>query len=115
MAIENASTNITLLSAADFSTTGQHRFGTINSSGQIGLTSSAGRVDGVIEDDPAAINRATTVAISGVCKLLLGGSVTAGGDIQSGASGVGVSGSTNAICTALETGVSGDIISVLLK
>jgi hypothetical protein len=34
--------------------------------------------------------------------------------LQSGASGVGVSGTTNVKAIALESGVSGDVISVLL-
>jgi hypothetical protein len=105
---------ISLQSAADFSTTGQWRFGTVDSNGRIGLTGAAARVDGIIQGNVDAADRAVTVGIHGISQLELGGSITAGGSIQSGASGVGVTGSTNAKAIALESGVSGDVISVLL-
>lgn len=115
MAYEETLKKITLQSAADFSTTGQFRFGVVNTSGQIALASSAGRVDGVVCDNPSAADRETAVAIGGVAMVELGGTVTAGDQVQSGASGVATSGSTNTPGVALESGVSGDIIPVLLK
>ena len=115
MATKESLKTISLQSAADFSTTGQYRFGTVNSSGQVALTGAAARVDGVVLGNPDAAGKAVAVGVSGVSLLELGGTVAAGGDIQSGADGVGVSGSTNASVVALEAGVSGDIISVLLK
>ena len=115
MATEQALQVISAPVAADFSTTGQFRFGSIDANGRLALTGAAEVVDGIVQDNPAAIDRAGALAISGVSMLELGGTVAAGGEIQSGASGVGVSGSTNARCTAMEAGVSGDIISVILK
>lgn len=115
MAYHENCDKISLQSAADFSTTGIYRFGVVNTSGQIALASSAGRVDGVVYDNPSAADRETTVAISGIVKVELGGTVTAGDQVQSGASGVATSGSTNSPGVALESGVSGDIIAVLLK
>jgi len=105
---------ISLQSAADFSTTGQWRFGTVDANGRIGLTSSAGRVDGIIQGNVDAADRAVTVGIHGISQLELGATITAGDSLQSGASGVGVSGTTNAKAIALESGVSGDVVSVLL-
>lgn len=114
MAYEEIVRSITLQSAADFSTTGIYRFGVVNSSGQIALASSAGRVDGVVYDNPSAADRECRVATAGVVKVELGGTVTAGDQVQSGASGVATSGSTNSPGIALESGVSGDIIAVRL-
>ncbi len=114
MATKENLRSITLPAAADFSTTGQWRFGTVNSSGQVALTSSAGRVDGIIQDNPDAADKECAVGIHGVSHLELGGTIAAGGSLQSGSSGVGVSGTTNAKAIALESGVSGDVISVLL-
>ena len=115
MARKQALSVISLQSAADFSTNGLYRFGTVNSSGAIGLTGAAARADGVIQGNPAAADRAVGVAINGVTLLELGGTVAAGGTIQSGASGVGVSGSTNSRAIAITGGVSGDIIEALLN
>lgn len=115
MAFEESIRKITLLSAADFSTTGQFRFGQVNSSGQVALAGSGARVDCVVYDNPDAASRETTVVIAGVAMVELGGTVTAGDQVQSGASGVATSGSTNTPGVALESGVSGDIIPVLLK
>jgi hypothetical protein len=114
MATENALRSITLPSAADFSTTGQWRFGTVNSSGQIALAGAAARVDGIIQSNPDAADKECAVGIHGVSHLELGGTIAAGDSLQSGASGVGVSGTTNVKAIALESGVSGDVISVLL-
>lgn len=106
----------TLLSAADFSTTGQFRFGVINSSGKIALASSGGRVDGCVQNNPAA-DRVVELDILGVTMVEYGGTITAGDEVESGASGVAVtlSGATYAAGIALESGVSGDIRPVLLK
>lgn len=115
MSYNESLTTISLQSAADFSTTGQYRFCTVNTSGQAALASSDGRMDGVVQDNPSASDRATTVGVSGITLLELGGTVTAGDDLKSGASGVAVTGGTAKRATALESGVSGDLISVLLK
>lgn len=115
MATEESLKVVSFQSAADFSTTGQYRFGTIDSSGQVGLTGSAGRVDGVVQGNVDAADRAVGVGISGISLIELGATLTAGDSIQSGASGVAVSGSTGALVTLLESGVSGDIVNCLLK
>lgn len=106
---------ISLQSAADFSTTGQFRFGTVNSVGRIALTGSAGRVDGIVQGNVDAVDRAVGVGISGISLIELGATLTAGDDIQSGSSGVAVAGTTGATVTLLTGGVSGDIVNCLLK
>lgn len=115
MAYEESLVEITLPAAADFSATGQYRFGRLNTSSQIALASAAGIADGVITDNPDAAGKECSVAISGVVQVELGGTVTAADQVQVGTNGVAVSGSTNSPGIALESGVSGDIISVLLK
>ena len=116
MAYEETVKSITLLSGADFSTTGQYRFGVIGSDGKIELASSGGRAEGVIYDNPAE-DRECVLAIGGVLMVEYGGAITAGGDVMSGANGVGVAatGTNMVLGTALETGVSGDIRPVLFQ
>jgi len=113
MAYDENLETFTLNAAADFSTTGIYRFGVVNTSGQAALASSAGRVDFVVYDNPAAIGRECKCAKGLITKIELGGTVTAGDQLQSGSSGVATSGSTNTPGIALESGVSGDIISML--
>jgi len=106
---------ISLQSAADFSTTGQYRFGIVDSNGRIALAGAAARVDGIIQGNPDVADRAVGVGISGVSFIELGATLTAGDSVQSGASGVAVAGTTNVTATLLTSGVSGDIRNVLLK
>lgn len=113
MAYEENLVPVTLLAAADFSTTGIYRFGVVNTSGQVALASSAGRCDVIVYDNPAAANRECKCVKGHIAKIELGGTVTAGDALQSGASGVATSGSTNSPGVALESGVSGDIIAML--
>lgn len=106
----------TLLAAADLSTTGQFRFGVVNSSGKIALASAGARVDGCVQNNPAA-DRPVEFDIVGVTHVEYGGTVTAGDELESGASGVAVTlaGATYVAAVALESGVSGEVHAVLLK
>ena len=113
MATKESLVSISLQSAADLSTIGQYRFGTVNASGQIAVSGADARQDGIIQDNPDAADRASQVGIFGVSLLELGGVVTAGDEVKAGANGVGLSGSTNSKTIALTSGVSGEIISVL--
>ena len=107
---------ITLPAAADFSTTGMYRFGSVNASGQVALTAADARIDGVVYDKPDTIGHATAVAIEGIAMVELGGTVAAGAEVESDASGVAVTKAAGlAGGVALVAGVSGDIIPVLLK
>lgn len=117
MAYSTANIKIgTLLAASDFSTTGQFRFGVVNSSGKIALASAGTRVDGCIQNNPDA-DRPVELDVVGVTHVEYGGNVTAGDSLESGANGVAVilSGSTYVAAVALESGVSGEIHPVLLK
>lgn len=106
----------TLVANASFATTGQFRFGTINSSGKIALTGSGGRADGVIANNPAA-DVAVEFTIFGIEMVEYGGTITAGDNVKSGASGVAVThgGTGFVVGVALASGVSGDIHPVLIK
>lgn len=105
----------TLVAAADFSTVGQYRFGTVDSTGRIALASAGARVEGIITNNPAE-NRAVSLSISGIEQVTLGGTVSAGDQIASGANGLAVAHvSGDYMCgVAVSSGVSGDVISALL-
>lgn len=117
MSYSSSTTKIgTLVANADFSTTGQFRFGVIGSNGKIALAGAGLRVDGVVANNPAA-DRAVEFTIGGIEQIELGGTVTAGDNVKSGASGVCVThGGTGYVSgVAVESGVSGDIVSILIK
>lgn len=117
MAYSTANVKIgTLLAAADFSTTGQFRFGVINSSGKVALASAGARVDGCIQNNPAA-DRPVEMDIVGVTHVEYGATITAGDELEAGANGVAVvlAGAPYCAAVALESGASGEIHPVLLK
>lgn len=95
-----------------------YRFGVIASDGQVDPVASAGGdADGVIMNKPTAAGQATTLAICGVAKVVVGtGGVTAGAKLQSDATGKAITAASadHVIGKALATGAAGDIIPVLL-
>lgn len=116
MSGESALINITKPAAADLSSTGQYRFGKINSSGKIALAGDGGKATGIIQNDPAA-DEACSIAIYGKSFLKLGGTVDEGDDIASDAAGEGVVASSGdqILAEACEAGVDGDIITVIIR
>jgi len=107
---------ISLPANADLSSH-QYKFVTINSSGKVALAGNGARVDGVLQNKPAAADRPAEVAISGVSKVYVGTSgVTAGNAISSDASGTANDATTgdNAAGVALATGTSGLIVNAKL-
>lgn len=116
MAQEEKLTTITRPANADLSTK-QYLFVEMDTSGNVGACNSAGELAiGVLQNDPDASGRAATVAIGGVSKVVLGGTVainakvatTAAGKADTAASGNHVMG----IC--VKGGVLNDIGEVLL-
>ncbi len=108
--------SISLEAGADFSTTGQNRFGTVGSDGKVELAALDAVADGVILNDPLE-NNAVEFGIGGVVPLVVGtGGLTAGQLVKSGANGTAVlrDGTTPILGRALETGVAGAVIPVLL-
>lgn len=118
MANDASVVSISLPAGSDLSAaTNLYRFVDIATDGQIDLVGSAGgEAIGVLYSDPAAAGRAAQVAISGVVKITLGGTVTAGMKLQSDASGdaIEAASSDHVLATALTDGVDGDVISALL-
>lgn len=89
----------------------------INSSGKVVTQSSAGgRAVGVLNNKPSAADEAAAVQIGGVAKVILGGTVTAGDNVQSDANGKGITAASgdSVLGIALTSGVSGDIVNVLI-
>lgn len=113
MAYEEALQTVTMIAGADLSSS-QYLFVKTNSTAKTVVLCGDGEdAFGILQDDPVS-GQACTVAIGGVSKLKLGGSVTAGGPVSSGASGVG-NASANGdymLGYALAGGSSGEIIPV---
>lgn len=106
----------------------QHRFVKLNSSKQSVLAGAGETAIGIQQDKPSALGRAGEVRIFGISKCALGGTVTVGDKIASDASGKGVKATAATVlggtpeplagsyvmAIALESGVSGDTVAVLL-
>ncbi len=116
MAFEEILQKITVPAAADLSAK-QYFFGAIDSSGEFAVAGAGAQVDGVIQNEPDAQGKATTVGISGVSKVLAGGTVAAGELVASDSAGEAVAAATgdNIAGVAMASAVDGDIMSVLLK
>jgi hypothetical protein len=85
-----------------------------DTSANIALATSAKNMDGILQDNPTS-GDAGYVAVNGIAKGLLGGSVTTGEQVQVGTSGAFVAFSSGvAVGKALSGGASGNIISILL-
>lgn len=92
-----------------------HKIATINSSEKVALCGDGAIPLGVLTEVDIA-DRPVTVQFGGIAKVLLGGTVNAGGVVASGAAGTGVAAAVNdfGLGIALRGGVSGDIIPVAL-
>jgi small ligand-binding sensory domain FIST len=113
MAIQEAVISITLPAAADLRTH-QYKFVEVTSTGAVNLVADDGHADGVLLNDPNT-GEAAIVQILGVAKVKCGAAVTRGGNVSSGANGAAKNADTSAavLGTALETGASGRIISMI--
>ena len=80
------------------------------------VASAGGDAIGILQNDPAAAGRAATVGIAGISQLKLGGNVTAGDKVQSHTDGTGLLAATadHVLARAIDGGVAGDIVRVLL-
>ena len=128
MAIEiNTGQDITFPASADL-TGKQFLFAVLNSSGQVAVAGANVSCVGVIQDEPAAATRGCAVRCFGITKVKLGGTVTANDKVASDANGKAVKATAASVSAgtpeplagsyvvgiALESGVSGDVRSVLL-
>ena len=110
--------NITLPANADLSSS-QYLFVDCNSTGRVAVVAGNGyKAVGVLQNKPAAIDRAATVQFDGVTKVKAGAAVAKGADIMSNATGQAITATTGLVSqgTALEAATAANqLISVLLK
>ena len=116
MSYESNVMNLPFVAAADLSGA-QYKGVKLDSTGKVVLTDATSLTVGILQTKPTA-GQVGTVAVSGVTKVLLGGTVAANARVMCNASGLGIAATTagNAVLgIALEGGVSGDIIPVLIE
>jgi len=117
MSFDHKGLDISIPAAADLSAK-QYRFVTIDSSGNAAVSTRGAKSAGVLQDAPAAASRAASIRVSGITKVVLGGSVTAGNNAVADANGAAVTASSadNAdMGTFLQSGASGEIVAMLLQ
>ena len=116
-----------LVTSGDLSAS-QFQFVVLNGSAQVAIAGANVSVLGVLQDKPKTAGAGCQVAYLGRSKLKLGGTVTVNDKIASDASGKGVKATAASVsagtpepiagsyvaAVALESGVNGDVISVLL-
>lgn len=80
----------------------------------VGATAANGKADGVLINAPIRANTAATVVTFGRTKVVAGGAIAAGAEIQVGANGraVAATGTNIRVGKALEAGVNNQIITV---
>lgn len=119
---------ITVPANADLSTK-QFYFVQVNSSGKAAVmaatslamhvTADGNRPDGVLYNDPDAADKAATVAVCGVVKVIAGGTVAANGLVTSDNTGKAIAWTTNTLLCGRHMGTasaaSGDLIPVKLS
>lgn len=96
--------------------TSQFKFVTLESDGQVDLADAAGeRCLGIVENDPAS-GEAATVVMSGKTRIVCGGTVAAGAQLQTDASGTAITAASGDVSMgyALEAGVAGQVIAMEL-
>jgi len=113
-ATEGILQSVSIPAASDLSSD-QYKFVELDSNGRIGVVDAQGALAfGVLQDTPAAIDRAGNVAVGGLTKITLGGTVASGGFVASTAAGLAETASSGdyILGTCVEGGVSGEVGSV---
>ena len=106
---------LTLAAAADLSAA-QYKVMQVDSTGKAALSNATSLNVGILQNNPAA-GQAATVAVEGVSKILLAGTVAAGARVTSDLNALGVAAVTvgdSVIGVALAGGAAGDLIPVLI-
>jgi hypothetical protein len=113
MAYEAVNHKFSAPAASDLST--KQYYGVIfDTTGSIALATAAKNIDGILQDAPKS-GQAGAVAIDGVTKAAISGTVTAGDQLEVASGGTFVTlASGQAVAKALTGGATGNIISVLL-
>ena len=113
MATEAILHNLSVPTNSDMSAN-QYKAVNISSTGFCVLSTAAKNIDAVLQNNPASGDTAT-VAIFGVSKVILSGTVANGALMEVGSSGTFVTiASGTAVAKAMEAGVSGNIITALM-
>lgn len=119
MAYEENLSTISLEAAADLSAK-QYYFMKVDTNGRANVPSVEGEITaGVLQNDPAALGRAATIAVAGsVSKVVAGEAIAAGAQITAGSDGRAMNSDsgddTRGINLTIAATAAGDIISVLL-
>lgn len=81
---------------------------------QVAATAANGKADGVLINAPLAANTAGTVVVFGRTKVVAGGTIAAGAEIQVGANGraVTATGTNIRVGKALEAAVANQIVTI---
>lgn len=111
MATEIVLQRMSLPASADLSAS-QYHFTNINSSGQLAInTTAGGLVAGVLQDKPFAAGNPGNLGIGGGTKIILGGTVAAGANIASSATGTAVTAATGNVILGIcvKGGAAGEI------
>lgn len=115
MAIHEVVKKVTVLSGSDLSAN-QYAFVDRNASGELVLVGAGLAANGVLYEKPSAQGRPAAVAISGVAKVALGGTVVVGDDVAAAANGLCVAATTGDVILGVCVigGANGEIGSVQL-
>lgn len=118
MAVENLGKCVTMPASGDHSAN-QYKFMKIDSNARAALCDDGADATGVLQNDPAAIDRAASVMIgAGRTKVVAGGTVTTGNYVASDSSGRAVNAASGdyILGVAEETAsVAGTMISILFQ
>lgn len=97
------------------------KFVTLETDGKVDVADAdAEAILGVAMTNPDAVDKAVTVALSGIVKVTAGGSITVGDEVVTDASGDAVEKSTSSSATAVTAGVAlqsaddGDVFQIQL-
>ena len=118
MATESANVNDLSFPASTDHSAHQYCPMTVNSSALIEVSAAAKSIDGILQDKPAALNRAGTIRRSGISKAIVGStnSVSAGAllEVDANANGLMTHNAGIIVAKALTGGAVGNTITVLL-
>jgi hypothetical protein len=116
MAYEIPGPGFTLPAAADFSTKQYHAL-VANNAGRAAIAGAGVPIIGILQNAPAAIDRACTIVDRGISKGVAGAAVTRGANVMVNGSGrfITATATNYAVGTALESaGADGDVIAIHL-
>jgi len=116
MAYKNSQTSVTLEAGADLSAN-QFHFVTMDSDGQLSVSTDGAPSIGVLLNDPSEAGRAAEVCVGGMTRVEAGGTVAAGDAVASGATGEAITAATGDVIlgTAVTGGADGEVISIIFQ